>query len=36
VEKHTKEMIFEAKSNAFAARSIFELFNEQIPEYIYK
>jgi hypothetical protein len=36
VEKHTKEMIFEAKSNAFAARSILELFNEQIPEYIYK
>ncbi|WP_413174724.1 DUF3365 domain-containing protein [Anabaena azotica] len=36
VEKHTKEMIFEAKSNAFATRSIFELFNEQMPEYIYK
>ncbi|MBD2293731.1 DUF3365 domain-containing protein [Anabaena sphaerica FACHB-251] len=36
VEKHTKEMIFEAKSNAFATRSIFEIFNEQLPEYIYK
>ncbi|MEO3705608.1 hypothetical protein [Trichormus azollae] len=36
MEEHTKEMIFEAKSNAFAARSIFELFNEQMPEYIYK
>jgi signal transduction histidine kinase len=36
VEKHTKEMIFEAKSNAFATRSIFEIFNEKLPGYIYK
>ncbi|WP_323313988.1 c-type heme family protein [Anabaena cylindrica] len=36
VEKHTPEMILEAKSNAFATRAIFELFNEQLPEYIYK
>ncbi len=36
VEKYTDEMIFEAKSNAFATRKIFELFNEKIPEYIYR
>ncbi|WP_242034094.1 c-type heme family protein [Richelia sinica] len=36
VEEHTTAMIFEAKSNAFATRSIFEFFNEKIPGYIYK
>ncbi|MEA5575467.1 c-type heme family protein [Anabaena sp. UHCC 0451] len=36
VEKHTKTMIFEAQSNAFATRKIFEIFNEQLPDYIYK
>ncbi|TAE59034.1 MAG: DUF3365 domain-containing protein [Nostocales cyanobacterium] len=36
VEKHTNTMIFEAKSNAFATRKIFEIFNEEIPEYIYR
>ncbi|MFM2063777.1 MAG: hypothetical protein RLZZ507_3448 [Cyanobacteriota bacterium] len=36
VKKHTKEMILEAQSNAFATRSIFELFNKQLPDYIYK
>ncbi len=35
VEMHTKDMIFEAKSNAFVARSIFEIFNRKFPEYIY-
>ncbi|TAF08485.1 MAG: DUF3365 domain-containing protein [Nostocales cyanobacterium] len=36
VEKHTQEMVFEAQSNAFATRKIFEIFNQQLPEYIYK
>lgn len=36
VEKHTDAMIFEAKSNAYATRSIFEIFNQNFPEYIYR
>ncbi|NES99958.1 MAG: DUF3365 domain-containing protein [Sphaerospermopsis sp. SIO1G2] len=36
VEKHTDRMIFEAQSNAFATRKIFEIFNQEIPEYIYR
>jgi signal transduction histidine kinase len=36
VEKHTDKIIFEAQSNAFATRKIFEIFNQQLPEYIYR
>ncbi|MGK7872132.1 MAG: DUF3365 domain-containing protein [Xenococcaceae cyanobacterium] len=36
VRKYTDDMIFEAMSSTFATRNIIELFNEQMPEYIYK
>lgn len=36
VEKITDKMIFEAMSSTFATRNVIEIFNEQMPEYIYK
>lgn len=36
VEKITDKMIFEAMSSSYVARSIFENFNQTMPEYLYK